>query len=151
MATYMGTPFLERGTTRTPEALTAQSPLLAMATAATTDWRAALPVLHGLRASMRELRMSDAASLLASLSCEEVARFIAPPPATVQEFERFIAWADAERHKGTYVCFAVVPNGLDTAVGIFQLRRLDAAETAEWGLRSAPSSGAPGCSQTAPK
>jgi hypothetical protein len=41
----------------------------------TTDWRTTLPVLHGLRASMRELRMSDAGSLLATLSTEEVARF----------------------------------------------------------------------------
>lgn len=139
MATYLETPSLNRGKSLAQPALTDQTPLLPGGTAArTTDWQTALPVLHGLRASMRELRTSDAASLLASLSSEEVARFIAPPPATVGEFERFIEWADAERQKGTYVCFAVVPSGSDTAVGIFQLRRLDAAETAEWGFALSP-------------
>ena len=50
-------------------------------------------------------------------------------------FEHFIAWAHAEQAAGRYVCFAVVPAGTDTAVGIFQVRQLDAAfETAEWGF-----------------
>jgi len=139
MATYLDMPSLDRGKGRTQPTLTDYTPLLpAETTGRSTDWQTALPVLHGLRASMRELRMSDAASLLAALSSEEVARFIAPPPATVAEFERFIEWADAERVKGTYVCFAVVPSGSDTAVGIFQLRRLDAAETAEWGFAIGP-------------
>src|SRR5579862_4898914 len=130
MATYLETPPLDSGTGHTQPAPAQHAPLLPGSTASrTTDWQTALPVLHGLRASMRELRLSDAASLLAALSSEEVARFIAPPPATVAEFERFIQWADAERQKGTYVCFAVVPRGSDTAVGIFQLRRLDIAET----------------------
>ena len=139
MATYLETPSLARGQGQTPSVPTDFSRLLPANTSGqTADWQSALPVLHGLRASMRELRLSDAASLLASLSCEEVSRFISPPPATVADFERFIEWADAERRKGTYVCFAVVPNGSDTAIGIFQLRRLDAAETAEWGFALGP-------------
>jgi RimJ/RimL family protein N-acetyltransferase len=33
------------------------------------------------------------------------------------------------------VCFAIVPDGTDTAVGLFQIRQLDPAfETAEWGF-----------------
>src|SRR4051812_1308386 len=123
MATYMEMPSLDRLQGHSQTTLTDTGRLLPTETAGhTADWRVTLPVLHGLRASMRELRLSDAASLLAALSSEEVARFIAPPPATVEEFERFIQWADAERIKGTYVCFAVVPAGSDTAVGIFQLR-----------------------------
>ena len=59
------------------------------------------------------------------LSTEEVARFISPPPTTVQGFERFIVWTHAERQAGRYVCFAVVPNGTDTAIGIFQVRQLE--------------------------
>jgi RimJ/RimL family protein N-acetyltransferase len=101
----------------------------------TSDWRAGLPVLHGKAATIRELRLSDAPSLLAMLSIEEVARFISPPPTTVDGFERFIAWAHEQRMAGSYVCFAVVPVGHDTAVGLFQVRQLDPAfSTAEWGF-----------------
>ena len=85
--------------------------------------------------TLRELRLSDAPSLLAMLSTEEVARFISPPPTTVEGFERFIAWAHRERAAGSYICFAVVPHGMDTAVGIFQVRQLEPGfGTAEWGF-----------------
>ncbi|HXW06320.1 MAG TPA: GNAT family protein [Vicinamibacterales bacterium] len=101
----------------------------------TTDWRRALPVLTGTMATLRELRLSDAPSLLAMLSTDEVARFISPPPTTVEGFERFIAWTHRERAAGNYVCFAVVPHGMDTAIGIFQVRKLDPEfDTAEWGF-----------------
>ena len=75
--------------------------------------------------TLRELRLSDAPSLLAMLSTEEVSRFISPPPTTVEGFERFIAWTHRERAAGNYVCFAVVPHGMDTAIGIFQVRQLE--------------------------
>jgi RimJ/RimL family protein N-acetyltransferase len=100
-----------------------------------TDWRLALPVLTGRGVTLRELRLSDACSLLAMLASEEVARFISPPPTTVEGFERFIAWTHRERAAGRYICFAVVPEGLDTAVGIFQLREQEPGfATAEWGF-----------------
>ena len=50
----------------------------------TSDWKQALPVLTGSMVTLRELRLSDAPSLFAMLSTEEVARFISPPPTTVQ-------------------------------------------------------------------
>jgi len=101
----------------------------------TSDWKQALPVLTGSLATLRELRLSDAASLLAMLSAEEVARFISPPPTTVEGFERFIAWTHRERAAGNYACFAVVPHGMDTAIGIFQVRQLEPGfGTAEWGF-----------------
>ena len=107
----------------------------ASSTATVTDWRQALPVLTGSMVTLRELRLSDAASLLSMLSTEEVARFISPPPTTIEGFERFIAWTHRERAVGAYVCFAVVPHGMDTAVGIFQVRQLDPGfSTAEWGF-----------------
>jgi uncharacterized protein len=100
-----------------------------------SDWRKRLPVLVGPTVTLRELRLSDAASLLAMLSTEEVARFISPPPTTVDGFERFIAWAHRERAAGRYICFAVVPAGMDTPIGIFQVRQLDPSfGTAEWGF-----------------
>lgn len=107
----------------------------ASASAVTTDWRRGLPDLHGVKVKLRELRLSDAPSLLAMLATEEVARFISPPPTTVEGFERFIAWSHRERAAGNYVCYAVVPAGTDTAVGLFQVRQLEPGwGTAEWGF-----------------
>jgi len=101
----------------------------------TSDWRQALPILSSAHVTLRELRIDDAASLLTMLSTEEVSRFISPPPTTVEGFERFITWAIRERENGAYVCFAVVPEGMSTAVGLFQLRALDPGfSTAEWGF-----------------
>lgn len=100
-----------------------------------SDWRATLPVLTGLGVTLRDLRQSDAPSLLNLLTTEEVTRFISPPPTTVEGFERFIAWANAQRAAGEYICFAVVPQGGETAVGIVQVRQLSRGfESGEWGF-----------------
>ena len=100
-----------------------------------SGWRNGLPVLTGSMASLRELRPSDAPALLAMLSTEEVTRFISPAPATVEGFERFIAWSNRERAQGTAMCFAVVPHGMDAPVGIFQIRQIEPGfATAEWGF-----------------
>jgi RimJ/RimL family protein N-acetyltransferase len=108
---------------------------LAIGEVATTDWRDALPVLTGTGITLRELRRSDAPTLLAMLATDEVSRFISPPPTTVEGFERFIAWTHAERAAGRYICFGIVPDGWDTAVGILQVRQLDARfDVAEWGF-----------------
>jgi [ribosomal protein S5]-alanine N-acetyltransferase len=101
----------------------------------TTDWRGAVPVLSAGCVTLRELRLSDAPALLEMLTTEEVARFISPPPTSVEGFERFIAWTHGERAAGRYVCFAVVPAGLETAIGIFQIRQLECGfGAAEWGF-----------------
>ena len=100
-----------------------------------SDWKQGLPVLQGQGITLRELRVSDAASLLTLLTTEEVTRFISPPPTSLEGFERFIQWAQREREAGRYMCFAVVPDGYDTAVGLFQVRQLDPSfDTAEWGF-----------------
>jgi ribosomal-protein-alanine N-acetyltransferase len=84
---------------------------------------------------LRELRTSDAPSLFALLTTEEVSRFISPPPTTVEGFERFIGWAHRQRRAGSYACFAVTLANDDTAIGIFQLRELEPGfGTAEWGF-----------------
>jgi RimJ/RimL family protein N-acetyltransferase len=101
----------------------------------TTDWRAGLPVLSNKGVTLRELRITDATSLFAMLTTEEVSRFISPPPTTIEGFERFIAWTIRQRNAGTYACFAVTVEGSDTAIGIFQLRELEPGfGTAEWGF-----------------
>lgn len=98
-------------------------------------WRDCLPTLVGEKVTLRELRTSDATALFAALTTEQVTRFISPPPSTVEGFEKFIAWTHRQRSAGQYVCFAVVPNGSDRAIGIFQVRALDLVfQTAEWGF-----------------
>ena len=125
----MATNLHELTTSLTPVRTTMSTP------AVSSDWRQALPVLEAEGITLRELRQSDAESLLALLTTEEVTRFISPPPTTVEGFRRFISWANAERAAGRYICFAVVPEGYDTAVGIFQVRQLDPTfGTAEWGF-----------------
>ena len=125
--------------THIPTRLHAEMPVT-MVTRSTTaavssDWKTQLPVLQAKGITLRELRVSDASSLLALLTTEEVTRFISPPPTTIDGFERFIQWAQREREAGRYVCFAVVPAGCDTAVGLFQIRQLDPTfGTAEWGF-----------------
>lgn len=100
-----------------------------------TDWRVSLPTLVGDGLTLRELRLSDAPSLCALLATDEVSRFLSPPPTTVEGFERFIAWTHRTRAEGTGTCFAIVPEGLDVAVGFFQVRALNEGfTTAEWGF-----------------
>ena len=100
-----------------------------------SNWRDQLPVLSGAEVQLRELHPSDAPSLFAMLTAEEVARFISPPPTTVEGFENFIAWTQQQRTVGAYACFAVTLKGYDTAIGLFQVRELEPAfATAEWGF-----------------
>ena len=99
------------------------------------DWRKRLPLIAGRGVTLRELRTSDAPALLELLATSEVAEFISPPPTTIDGFERFISWAQQEQQAGRYACFAVVPEGMTTAVGIFQIRQLEPQfGTAEWGF-----------------
>ena len=101
----------------------------------TSNWRKALPVLQAGSVVLRELKHSDATSLLQMLSTEEVSRFISPPPTTVEGFERFIAWTLQERYAGRCVCYGVVPAGCEHAVGVIQVRQLGITmDVVEWGF-----------------
>jgi ribosomal-protein-alanine N-acetyltransferase len=101
----------------------------------TTDWRAALPVLTAGNVTLREVRLSDAPSLLQMISTEEVSRFISPPPTTVAGFERFISWTQSERNAGRYICYGIVPAGCEEAIGLIQIRQLGGSmEIVEWGF-----------------
>jgi [ribosomal protein S5]-alanine N-acetyltransferase len=100
-----------------------------------TDWRELLPMMGGESITLRELELSDAPTLFAMLSTEEVSRFISPPPTTVEGYERFITWTHRQREAGELVCFGIVPHGMTQAVGIIQVRSLEKGfRTAEWGF-----------------
>ena len=100
-----------------------------------TYWCDTLPVLSGRMVKLRELEMHDAPSLFSMINTPEVARFISRPPTTLEGFERFIGWTREERRCGRYMCFGIVPHGMDTAVGLIHIRRLEPGfGTAEWGF-----------------
>src|SRR5687768_6437918 len=64
------------------------------------DWHFGLPSIRGENVTLREVRVSDAAALLAMLTTEEVAEFVSPLPRTVEGFEEFIAEAHNDRMRG---------------------------------------------------
>ena len=99
------------------------------------DWRHGLPVLKGRLSSLRELEVADAPTLLPLLSAPEVARFISPPPQSLEQVTWFIETSRREREAGRYAAFALVPQGQTSAVGIVQLRQLERGfVTGEWGF-----------------
>jgi len=98
-------------------------------------WRDQLPVLEGRRVSLRELEGSDAATLLPLLGAPEVARFLSPPPQSLERFAGFIEATLTERRAGRYAGFAIVPHETGRPVGLVQIRQLDPSfGTAEWGV-----------------
>ncbi len=99
------------------------------------SWRDELPTLTGSMVTLRELRASDAADLLASLGTAEVTRLISPPPPTVEGFEKFIAWTHRQRAEGKSLAYGVTLTGTDRVVGLFQVRSLTSSfGVAEWGF-----------------
>ena len=85
---------------------------------------------------LREVESSDAHSLFTLISDDpKVEQYISPPPPSEDAFAGFIAWSHRERAEGRGVCFAIVPKGLEQAVGLFQVRALEPKFfIAEWGF-----------------
>jgi ribosomal-protein-alanine N-acetyltransferase len=94
-----------------------------------------LPTLTARGVTLRELRVEDADSLYTAFSAGAVGRFILPPPGTVERFSRFIAWTHHQQEAGRHLCFGIVPDGGEFAVGLIQVRREGPRDsTAEWGF-----------------
>lgn len=110
-------------------------PTTATETAHPRDWRLELPELKGATASLRQIRISDAASLLMLLGTEEVLRYIPSAPPTVAGFEEMIRTALIRQREGRSALYAIVPRDSDVAVGIVQLRPVaHDFRVAEWGV-----------------
>ncbi len=101
----------------------------------TANWRRGLPVLADDTVTIRELTARDAVSLVAHLGTAAVKRHMAPPPPSVETFQRFIRWTHQQRRCGSLACFAIVPKGTRDAVGLVQVWRIESDfATAEWGI-----------------
>jgi ribosomal-protein-alanine N-acetyltransferase len=99
------------------------------------DWWAQVPVLTGATVDLREVTHQDVESLFELLTDPRVSEYISPPPPSVAAFEGFVEWAHRQRKAGACVCLAVVPRGLEQAIGLFQVRVLDGNfRIAEWGF-----------------
>ena len=104
-------------------------------TAIATNWKERLPALSADGLTLREIKAQDAGPLLTLLSCDDVSRFMSPLPPTLESFGRFVKWNHDQRALGLSICFVVIPDGIDSPVGIFQMRSLESAfTTAEWGF-----------------
>jgi RimJ/RimL family protein N-acetyltransferase len=88
------------------------------------NWRAGLPRLEGVRIALRELQLTDAASLHHISHAPDVSHYTWPAPSSVEEFSRFIEWTWAERTAGKYVCFGAVPRDGTAAAGLFEIRQM---------------------------
>jgi ribosomal-protein-alanine N-acetyltransferase len=102
-------------------------------------WWEQIPVLSGPSIRIREVEPGDAAALLELFTDAKVTQYLYPPPSSLAEFEGFIEWARRQRERAKCICFAVVPNGLQQPIGLFQLRALDQSfQIAEWGFALVP-------------
>src|SRR5688572_3155674 len=80
------------------------------------EWQFGLPTINGSKVTLREVRDTDASSLMAMLTTQEVAEFVSPLPRTVEGFSAFIAETHEQRLLGNSFCFAIVPEGYDDAM-----------------------------------
>lgn len=80
------------------------------------------PVLHGQRASLRALRLSDAAALDEALRNPEVTRYL-PARARTENGGQFVARARKEQRQGGGACFAIQRGQGPEVVG--QIRFID--------------------------
>lgn len=99
------------------------------------DWWVQVPSLSGPTLQLREVDTQDVDALFELLTDPQVSRYISQPPSSVAAFEGFIEWAHREREAGRCICFAVVPHGLEHAIGLIQFRALESTfHLAEWGF-----------------
>jgi ribosomal-protein-alanine N-acetyltransferase len=98
-------------------------------------WAGGIDTLRGDLVSVREVVDRDAPTLFEMLTDPQVAEHMSPPPPSVDAFRGFVEWARNQRASGEGTCFGIVPHGLDSAVGIVQLRAHEPSWfTVEWGF-----------------
>lgn len=97
-------------------------------------WTDRVPHLRGDLTTLREVAATDVYPLFALFSNPAVTAYMAPPPPTLAKFAGFIEWSFQQREQGHGVCFGIVPEGMEVAVGILQVRLDPSLSGAEWGF-----------------
>jgi len=96
-----------------------------------------LPVLVGDGIRLREVHLSDAAALRAIFELPEVSAHLDPPPATVDDFGKWISLSVSRRIEGRAACYTLL-TGNDTISGLFMALRFEDRDRAEIGFAMAP-------------
>ena len=96
------------------------------------NWRTGLPVLTGQRVTLREPAPEDVPAIASLLSLSDASRFGLDAFAGEPDARRLIDTAVNDRSAGTAFTYVITLSGPRTAVGLMQIRRLDATfEAAE--------------------
>jgi len=96
-----------------------------------------LPILKQGKVCLREVELSDAAALVRLFSRPEVSAYLSPPPASVEEFNDWIALSQARRSERKAACYTL-RQGDSEALGLFMALRLEPDGHAEIGFAIAP-------------
>jgi [ribosomal protein S5]-alanine N-acetyltransferase len=96
-----------------------------------------LPVLARDGIRLREVHLSDAAALTALFQLPEVAKYLDPPPATVDDFGAWIALSQSRRAEGRAACYTLLTGEHDVN-GLFMALRFEEPDRAEIGFAISP-------------
>ena len=96
-----------------------------------------LPVLACGGFRLREVELSDASALTALFQRPEVAEHLDPPPATTDDFCRWINLSQSRRAEDRAACYTLLTGG-DEVAGLFMAMRFDEYDRAEIGFAIAP-------------
>ena len=98
-------------------------------------WTGQVPLLRGQLTTLRDVDDCDVYPLFTLFSDPAVTTYMAPPPPTLAKFAGFVEGSHQQRAAGRGVCLGIVPDGMTAAVGILQVRVLDATSSGfEWGF-----------------
>lgn len=96
-----------------------------------------LPLLAHGEVRLREVHPGDSAALVELFARPEVAAHLSPPPATIDEFNRWISLSQSRRSERRAACYTLL-NGNSEALGLFMALRLETDGHAEIGFAIAP-------------
>ena len=96
-----------------------------------------LPVLKQGNVCLREVHSGDSVALVKLFSRPEVSAYLSPPPASVEEFNDWIALSQSRRSERRAACYTL-RNGKSEALGLFMALRLETDGHAEIGFAIAP-------------
>ena len=96
-----------------------------------------LPILKQGKVCLREVDLCDSAALVKLFARPEVSAYLSPPPASVEEFNDWIALSQARRSERKAACYTLRKSNSE-ALGLFMALRLEPDGHAEIGFAIAP-------------
>jgi RimJ/RimL family protein N-acetyltransferase len=96
-----------------------------------------LPELTRDGVRLREVDFADAPALTALFQLAGVSEHLDPPPATIADFESWIALSQSRRAEGRAACYTLL-TGKDEISGLFMALRFEDPDSAEIGFAIAP-------------